>query len=136
VKKYNIREDRDLRSTVRTTPPYESRASIRNRFAVDSFASNLAEKLRKNPKYGFGATEGWVDDAQSSMWQYFKPMIPWILLSNIVTAIIIWKVAGTICKGRLLVDDISDKARDTWRATKSKVGAAKSRLKKPYKRKN
>jgi len=49
--------------------------------------------------------DGWASDTANrlgvSMWEYFKPMLPWFIVSNLVTAIVIWKVASLFCSGRM-----------------------------------
>lgn len=45
--------------------------------------------------------DGVVADAGKSMWEYFKPMIPWFIVTNLITAIVIWKLAGGFCGVRM-----------------------------------
>jgi hypothetical protein len=50
--------------------------------------------------------DGWFKDASSRMWTYFQPMIPWFIITNFVTAIIVWKLAKLACSGRLVLSDL------------------------------
>lgn len=54
--------------------------------------------LAQNPRM-----HGWISDAASGVWDYFKPMIPWFILTNLVTAVVIWKIASLVCSGRAAV---------------------------------
>lgn len=76
---------------------------------------------------------GWASDAASkvglSLWEYFKPMIPWFIVSNLITAIVIWKVASLFCSGRLAWSSAKTSLRsgvrsigDLGRKAKAKVG--------------
>jgi len=44
-----------------------------------------------------------LSDTASGVWDYFKPMIPWFILTNLVTAVVVWKIASLVCSGRAAV---------------------------------
>lgn len=49
--------------------------------------------------------DGWASDTANkvgmSLWDYFRPMLPWFIVSNLITGIVIWKVASLFCSGRM-----------------------------------
>lgn len=65
---------------------------------------------------------------------YFKPMIPWILLSGIISWYVGWKMGGVYCSARLLkrrigsgIGSLGSKITSGIRAGKSKVGLKRER---------
>lgn len=98
---------------------------------------------RSNPQL-----QGWASDTANklgvSMWEYFKPMLPWFIVSNLITAIVIWKIASLFCSGRMAwgaakrgiksgVSSVTGAVRgagrsigSAGRAAKAKVGLKKS----------
>ena len=67
--------------------------------------------------------DGWFSDRRSDVWNHFKPMLPWFIVTNLVTAIVIWKIASLACSGRLLFSDAKHSISSGFKSAKSSMGA-------------
>jgi len=74
--KFNRRDDRDLRQTVKETKPYESRKSIKRRFDVNQVVNNFAKGL-----------DGFGDNHAKLLDKYYMP-------SHIPTRDILTELSG------------------------------------------
>jgi len=77
----------------------------------------------------------WAD----STIQYFKPMIPWIVLSGMVSWFIGWKMGGVYCAGRMLKSRIgsslSSAKSKMSSGISSRISSARAKVGLKYKRK-
>ncbi len=77
--------------------------------------------------------DGWAskkaDELGVSMWEYFKPMIPWFVVSTLVTGVVTWKVASLYCSGRLVFAKAKHSAKSGLSGFKASVSSAASSAK-------